>query len=313
MHDRCRGTTDSGKPCQCMEFSPTPEKRLLCEECNHGRSNHPPPRAGDTSRPADPLNAKKLVLQTFHDKISGRASGTIAMERAGNTSMDDARQETLSGFRDKATNSSKKVSIKVEYPTKPPHHGFLIEHKARPKKNNIPRRIGSRLHMRTKCEFNQNKLQDRIQYHSPKQVEGDLVMEKPPSRTAIARMERQCCAVRSGPTMKLEIDQNWSHNEVTEFLKDLLPLPFDYAERHFRRNRRSSGNLSPVWVLVNKEKGEFDVVPDERPNGRDLYRYKGREGASSAESHIYIGQYESTGMNRKTLTQPQRSTARGNP
>jgi hypothetical protein len=101
---------------------------------------------------------------------------------------------------------------------------------------------------------------------------------------------RGCAAVRGSSAVELELDQRWTHDEVTEFLKNLLPLPFAYAYKHLKHARRSNRNSVPIWILLNKEKGYLDVVPNERPNGADLFRFRGRIGVSIAEAQIFLSQ-----------------------
>jgi hypothetical protein len=116
-------------------------------------------------------------------------------------------------------------------------------------------------------------------------------------------MEKRSCAVRRGNQdvkAELELHQNWTHEEVTQFLKNLLPLPFAYADQNLKRTRRPNRDSAPVWVLVNKEKGKLEVVPSLFPNGDDLYRYKGRAGASTAESHVYVGEYSPLTVRKET-------------
>jgi len=114
-------------------------------------------------------------------------------------------------------------------------------------------------------------------------------MSAPPSRTEIARMEKRRCAAVAGKGVVLELDQRWTHEEVTNFLRKLFPFPFGYAEKNVQDMRRLNRHSVPLWVLVNKEHRAFDVVPSECPDRAELYRYKGRPGASSAECSIYIG------------------------
>jgi hypothetical protein len=118
--------------------------------------------------------------------------------------------------------------------------------------------------------------------------------------TDIARMERWGCATLSSKhSVELEVNQHWTHEEVTEFLENLLPLPFAYARKNIKHVWRSNRNSVPLWVLLNKENRGLDIVLNEQPNGADLYRYKGRGGASAAESHIYVGE-SSSAMSCKT-------------
>ena len=124
-------------------------------------------------------------------------------------------------------------------------------------------------------------------------MEGELTLPKPPSRTEIAVMEKRGCAIRCGNQNmgeKLELDQTWTHDKVTGYLKSLLPRPFDHAEQNLKQIRRPNHDFALLWVLLNKEKGKLEVVPNMFPNGEDLYWYKGRAGASSAESHVYVGE-----------------------
>jgi hypothetical protein len=94
-----------------MAFSPLenpwPGKSLICEECGHGHSNHL-----KVSSIADPSHAKKSLLRTFNEKVGARLPET-PMEHAENTTIDEARCETLSGFREKAL---KKVRITITEP-----------------------------------------------------------------------------------------------------------------------------------------------------------------------------------------------------
>jgi hypothetical protein len=104
------------------------------------------------------------------------------------------------------------------------------------------------------------------------------------------------------------VNQRWTHEEVTKFLEHLLPLPFAYARKNLKHVRRSNRDSVPLWVLLNKENRGLDVVPDEQPNGADVYRYKGRGGASAAESHVYVGE-SSAAMSGKTYIQCPPQTA----
>jgi hypothetical protein len=85
-------------------------------------------------------------------------------------------------------------------------------------------------------------------------------------------MEMRGYAILSGSsTIELELNQRWTHDEVTEFFKSLFPLPFEYATRNLKHVRRSNRNSVPIWVLINKEKGYLSIVPNERPDGGDLF------------------------------------------
>jgi hypothetical protein len=140
------------------------------------------------------------------------------------------------------------------------------------------------------------------------------MVPKPPSRTDIARMERRGCAILGKHGVELEVNQRWTHEEVTEFLEKLLPLPFAYARKNLKHTRRSNRCSVPLWVLLNKENRGLDIVPNEQPNGADLYRYKGRGGASAAESHVYIGESSSLQCQaRRTFNDLANSTSGQNP
>jgi hypothetical protein len=101
---------------------------------------------------------------------------------------------------------------------------------------------------------------------------------------------RGCAVLRGSSAIELELDQQWTHDEVTAFFEKLFPLPFAWARRNLKHVRRSNRDSVPIWVLVNKEKGYLDVVPNGRPEGGDLYRFRGRTGVSTAEAQIFLGQ-----------------------
>jgi hypothetical protein len=113
MSQFCRGKMKSGDPCDCEEYSPPdnpdPSKAVLCQECLHGKSKHP--RDNTSIRtPAEPENIKKSVLELFTAKAGGRQD----VVQKGNVAREDARRETLSGFRDntkgkQASGSKQKV------------------------------------------------------------------------------------------------------------------------------------------------------------------------------------------------------------
>jgi hypothetical protein len=88
----------------------------------------------------------------------------------------------------------------------------------------------------------------------------------------------------------LELNQSWSHEEVTAFLKNLLLLPFEYAEVNSKTDQRGVHKDGPTWLLVNKQNRRLEVVPNNKPDGTDLHRYKGQDGSAVSDSHIYIGE-----------------------
>jgi len=123
------------------------------------------------------------------------------------------------------------------------------------------------------------------------QIEGQLTESKPPSRIEMAKMEAEGCAkIRGRSEIELKMDQRWTHDEATEFFKKLFPRAFKHAERNLKHVRRTNRYSVPLWVLVNKEKGYFEIVPKEQPDGDDLCLYRGRPRASVVESQIYLGQ-----------------------
>jgi hypothetical protein len=72
---------------------------------------------------ADPSNAKKSLLRAFNEKAGARLPES-SIERATNTSMDDARRESLSGFHEKA---SKKVRTAITNLERPSSHHFVLD------------------------------------------------------------------------------------------------------------------------------------------------------------------------------------------
>jgi hypothetical protein len=106
-----------------MAFSPPenpkPGKSLFCEECGHGQSNHPLHDNNGTSTPEASamapamVTSKKRILDIFGARANAPSPSLSTVDCAGNTSIEDARQETLSGFHDKAVLTGKKVCMNL--------------------------------------------------------------------------------------------------------------------------------------------------------------------------------------------------------
>jgi hypothetical protein len=120
------------------------------------------------------------------------------------------------------------------------------------------------------------------------QAEGELIGQRPPSRTMLATMEQRGCA-KIGCS-DLFFNSAWDHKHVEDWLENLFPKLFTFARYLNHAKSHRTRNMS-TWLLLNKEARKLTVVPATHPTGKDLLRYKGREKCSVAESHIYIGMF----------------------
>lgn len=104
-------------------------------------------------------------------------------------------------------------------------------------------------------------------------------------------MELAGCATFSD-NKALSFDLDWPFEDVDNFLRNLLPHPFEYADANISRSgsKAPADKAKPVWVLLSKEQRRLAVVPGVmKPTGKDLERFKGRDGASTKDSHIFVG------------------------
>lgn len=102
----------------------------------------------------------------------------------------------------------------------------------------------------------------------------------------------QCAIIRESPP--LTFDSTWSFEKVDEFLKELLPVPFEYADNHVSRStaKTRSDKAKSVWVPLSKEKGKLKVVTTAaKATGKDLVQFKGRDKAPVKDCHIYVGEF----------------------
>jgi len=124
------------------------------------------------------------------------------------------------------------------------------------------------------------------------QAEGDLIKKLPPTRTEIAVMERRGCAKVATASDPITINSTWTHSQVNTWLENLFPRLFEYAhEHHGDHCKNSSRNSSQIWILLSKERRSLQTVPATEPTGSDLMRFKGRDHAPTADSHVYIGTF----------------------
>ncbi len=108
-----------------------------------------------------------------------------------------------------------------------------------------------------------------------------------PSKVDVAHLAQHGCAITKAVP---EIDRAWNYDEATTFLSKLFPTPMQYASQERRGGGRRSSAHSP-WVLLSKiaRRDKLEVVPVTRPDGGDLYTYKGPAKSGASSSHIYIG------------------------
>lgn len=105
-------------------------------------------------------------------------------------------------------------------------------------------------------------------------------------------MESRGCAKVATDSDPIAINPNWTHAQVNEWLENLFPRLFKYVhEHHGGRHQNSSRNPGQVWALLSKERRILEMVPIATPGGKELLRFKGRDRASTADSHIFIGMF----------------------
>ena len=116
---------------------------------------------------------------------------------------------------------------------------------------------------------------------------GELKRTLVPGKVELGWMECCGCAkICMGKYDELiKFDPMWTHKQVDSFLKELLPLPFGYADVY-----TSHGKLSckSTWVLLAKKNKKLAVI-SKKATGKELFHYKGWDNMGPKQSHIWIG------------------------
>jgi hypothetical protein len=118
---------------------------------------------------------------------------------------------------------------------------------------------------------------------------------KPLDKLAFGEQESRGCAKRSNGAsgVQLAINNAWTNEECTAYLKEILPQPMGYAEDTGTRRSTRQEALAPVkstWVLATKSNRKLAVVPNcTFPTGYDLAYYSIGEKGHLMDKGIYIG------------------------
>ncbi|KAH7906322.1 hypothetical protein BJ138DRAFT_1016423 [Hygrophoropsis aurantiaca] len=101
----------------------------------------------------------------------------------------------------------------------------------------------------------------------------------------INRLKRHGCA-------QIETDHKfsptWTHEQVDAYLRFLFPLPFAYLDSLDVKGK-SKESKKAIWAILCKQQRKLSVGPEMFPGGRDLKRYKGRNGSGIPGSYVFIG------------------------
>ncbi|KAF7321927.1 hypothetical protein MKEN_00715000 [Mycena kentingensis (nom. inval.)] len=114
------------------------------------------------------------------------------------------------------------------------------------------------------------------------------VRSLPPGKNKIPSLVKFQHSVLQGlaifNTKGITVNRNADHDEVVDWLTNILPLPFTY----FDRIQRESTVDEPAWVLLSASRQHLDVVPLAKPTGADLDFFKGNASQGFRTHYIYI-------------------------
>jgi hypothetical protein len=97
-------------------------------------------------------------------------------------------------------------------------------------------------------------------------------------------LEKQGLLVDGGQAKSsLVISASWTAAEVSKWLQEKLPKPFEWLD----------ANVSPpnpqYRLLIRTPGGKFSLCASEAPTGYELNKYRGGKGRSWAERQVWIG------------------------
>jgi hypothetical protein len=86
------------------------------------------------------------------------------------------------------------------------------------------------------------------------------------------------------------LDASWSHEELVDGLRDIVPIPFAY----FERIEREAGNDEPAWLLATASQRVLGLPPVPRAKGSDVFYNKGSSSTGFLTSRVFLGTLHAT-------------------
>jgi hypothetical protein len=88
---------------------------------------------------------------------------------------------------------------------------------------------------------------------------------------------------------EFELNATWSHEQVDHYLQNIVfPVAFGYADEKAKGKRKET-TMTQQWILINKEKQQYEVVDISEPMGADLAQYQGQHKCPTKDANVIIG------------------------
>jgi len=125
------------------------------------------------------------------------------------------------------------------------------------------------------------------QYTNPLyQANGELVQSKSPSMQQLEKYMQSSLAVDHDGDRELEFGLGWDQSAFDDWLRRLLPKPFEWLDMRF--GRPESGTFH--WVLLRKNRSRLFVVKRDVTTGVQVSAVKGTTGRKFTDYSVRIGQ-----------------------
>jgi hypothetical protein len=119
------------------------------------------------------------------------------------------------------------------------------------------------------------------------QSDGELVQTAVPKPMEIENYIQHGLAVEAGVAKSLEFMESWSQKAVDQWLRDLLPKPFEWLDARFGHPDIESGEVH--WVLLQRDQRHLFAVKRNPTTGAELSRAKGTAARNPSQWNVRIG------------------------
>ncbi|KAI6137744.1 hypothetical protein BKA82DRAFT_4273406 [Pisolithus tinctorius] len=254
----CGDVLADGSACKCKFFlEPVdPNAAYRCRECLHGYSQHMRPKLANANAKVEQVDSEQRVLDLIQRRTSRSTSDTVKQA---------VRNEVLGTYRagggmQRAPMSLRTVKNRVRSLTQP-----LLSKQLAPN------------------EFRVGSFQLLINFMD---IRGKKLMRTSLlSRTELETFEKRGCAILEEAAEAHVLCKDWTPEEVDDFFHRIFPKPFAYAARI---DKGKGTDPKRHWVLINKQKQQYEVVQGDKPSGKQLYFYRGRPKCPTAETNVII-------------------------
>lgn len=120
------------------------------------------------------------------------------------------------------------------------------------------------------------------------QSKGELKHSTAPRPKEIEDYLRCGLAADEGDTT-LEFQESWSQEAVDNWLRSILPKPFEWLDARYGRPDTENGDVH--WVLLGRDRKTLFVVARKTTTGAELSKMKGIAGRNPSQWSIRIGPY----------------------